>query len=91
MFMSTLRAFHIVAVFLLVSLAGLAQPAAPANPLSSDVRMAFGYTTSALAAAAEKMPAESYAFKPVPEVRSFGQIVGRGAVANDLQAGRVSR
>jgi uncharacterized damage-inducible protein DinB len=26
--------------------------------------------------AAEKMPEENYAFKPVPEVRSFGQLIG---------------
>jgi uncharacterized damage-inducible protein DinB len=27
-------------------------------------------------AAAEKMPEENYAFKPAPDVRSFGQLVG---------------
>ena len=27
-------------------------------------------------AAAEKMPEESYLFKPTPEVRTFGQLVG---------------
>ena len=29
-----------------------------------------------LAEAAEKMPAESFAFKPTPEVRSFGELIG---------------
>jgi len=31
--------------------------------------------------AAEKMPEENYAFKPVPEVRSFGQMIGHIADA----------
>jgi uncharacterized damage-inducible protein DinB len=34
-----------------------------------------------IARAAEKMPEENYAFKPVPEVRSFGQLVGHVADA----------
>ena len=34
-----------------------------------------------LTAAAEKMPEENYSFKPTPEVRSFGQLVGHLADA----------
>jgi uncharacterized damage-inducible protein DinB len=37
-----------------------------------------------LVKAAEKMPEENYAFKPAPEVRSFGQIVGHVADAQYL-------
>lgn len=79
--MNTQCVSRVAVLFLLGSLAGLAQQAAPppttpANPLSSDVQMAFGYVTNAIVASAEKMPAENYAFKPVPEVRSFGQILG---------------
>jgi uncharacterized damage-inducible protein DinB len=32
--------------------------------------------------AAEKMPEENYSFKPTPDVRSFGQLVGHEADAN---------
>jgi uncharacterized damage-inducible protein DinB len=32
--------------------------------------------SSIVVAAAEKMPEESYSFKPTPDVRSFGQLVG---------------
>lgn len=32
--------------------------------------------SSVVIAAAEKMPEESYSFKPTPDVRSFGQLVG---------------
>jgi uncharacterized damage-inducible protein DinB len=35
-----------------------------------------------LAEAAESMPAEDYAFKPTPEVRSFAELVGHVANAN---------
>jgi uncharacterized damage-inducible protein DinB len=35
-----------------------------------------------LAEAAESMPAEEYAFKPSPQVRSFGELVGHVANAN---------
>jgi uncharacterized damage-inducible protein DinB len=35
-----------------------------------------------LAEAADAMPADDYAFKPTPEVRSFGQLVGHVANAN---------
>ena len=38
--------------------------------------------SSVVIAAAEKMPEESYSFKPTPEVRSFGQLVGHLADAN---------
>jgi uncharacterized damage-inducible protein DinB len=35
-----------------------------------------------LVEAAEKMPAADYAFKPTPDVRSFGQLIGHIATAN---------
>jgi uncharacterized damage-inducible protein DinB len=35
-----------------------------------------------LAEAAENMPTEEYAFKPTPQVRTFGQLVGHVASAN---------
>src|SRR5262245_6261616 len=35
-----------------------------------------------LAEAAESMPAEEYTFKPTPQVRSFGEVIGHVAAAN---------
>ena len=35
-----------------------------------------------LAEAAERMPAEEYAFKPTPQVRSFGELIGHVVNAN---------
>jgi uncharacterized damage-inducible protein DinB len=51
------------------------------NPLSADTK--FWYTTikGFVIRAAEKMPEANYSFKPAPEVRAFGQIVGH--IADD--------
>jgi len=51
------------------------------NPLSTDTK--FWYTTIKGFAikAAEKMPEANYSFKPAPEVRTFGQIIGH--IADD--------
>jgi len=62
--------------FLTLPLVAQTPPAAPANPLTSDARDAWGFTRTLVLRAAEKMPEENYAFKPVPEVRSFGQLIG---------------
>jgi uncharacterized damage-inducible protein DinB len=37
-----------------------------------------------LAEAAESMPAQDYAFKPAPQVRSFGELIGHVANANNF-------
>jgi uncharacterized damage-inducible protein DinB len=62
-------------------LSGLAQNAAPANPLSTELRGAWDFLKNTVVRAAEKMPEADYAFKPVPEVRSFGQLIGHIADA----------
>ena len=56
-----------------------------------DLKSASGYpkmvqrqVTAWIERAAEKMPAEQYAFKPDPAVRSFGQILGHIADADYL-------
>src|SRR5438445_12538738 len=56
-----------------------------------DLKSASGYpkmvqkqVTAWIAAAADKMPEEQFAFKPDPASRSFGQILGHIADANYL-------
>ena len=58
--------------------------AAPANPLSTFNKAAYGRTKDLLLRSAEKVPEENYNFKPADTVRSFGQIVGHVADAQYL-------
>ena len=59
--------------------------AAPrANPLSAHSRMMYGGIKQILLRSAEKMPEESYGFKPTDAVRSYGQILGHVADAQYL-------
>jgi uncharacterized damage-inducible protein DinB len=55
--------------------------AAPANPIAASERGFYGVVSGFVVAAAEKMPEENYSFKPTPDVRSFGQLVGHVADA----------
>src|SRR5215475_692883 len=55
--------------------------ASQANPLSTWNKYAYMRVKDVLRKAAEKMPEENYAFKPVDTVRSYGQIVGHVADA----------
>ncbi len=80
----TSRLRVVIAALAALPVAGFAQApsAAPANPISDSEKMVFTMLSGVVVAAAEKMPEESYAFKPVPEVRSFGQLVGHVADAD---------
>ena len=66
------------AVLCALPVAALAQtPAAPpADPISTSEARMYGMLSGMLVAAAEKMPEENYSFKPSPDVRTFGQLVG---------------
>jgi uncharacterized damage-inducible protein DinB len=52
---------------------------APANPISDSEKRVYAMLGSVVIAAAEKMPEENYSFKPTPDIRSFGQLVGHVA------------
>jgi uncharacterized damage-inducible protein DinB len=54
---------------------------ATSNPLSAGQKGLYSYIKADLIKAAEKMPEENYGYKPTPEVRSFGQIIGHVADA----------
>jgi uncharacterized damage-inducible protein DinB len=56
--------------------------AQPANPLSAGAKRTYDIIKGYIIRSAAKMPEENYAFKPTPEVRSFGQILGHIADAN---------
>jgi uncharacterized damage-inducible protein DinB len=59
-----------------------AQAAAPANPITTSERGFYSFVSGAVVKAAEKMPEENYSFKPTPDVRTFGQLVGHVADAS---------
>jgi uncharacterized damage-inducible protein DinB len=59
-----------------------AQAPAAADPMSGGSRMMFQIVSGYLTRTSEKAPEEVYAFKPTPEVRSFGQIIGHVAEEN---------
>jgi len=59
-----------------------AQAAPPANPITVSEKGLYSFVSNAVIGAAQKMPEENYAFKPTPEVRSFGQLVGHVADAS---------
>jgi uncharacterized damage-inducible protein DinB len=58
------------------------QAAPPANPITLSEKGLYSFVGGAVVGAAQKMPEENYSFKPTPEVRSFGQIVGHVADAS---------
>jgi uncharacterized damage-inducible protein DinB len=56
-------------------------PAASSNPITASEKGFYTLVSGEVIAAAEKMPEQNYSFKPTPEVRSFGQLVGHVADA----------
>jgi uncharacterized damage-inducible protein DinB len=71
--------------FALMIFAGLVAGAAPAhgqyNPLSTEAKSDYKIVRNFVVRAAEKMPEAAYGFRPTPEVRSFGQLIGH--IADD--------
>ena len=63
---------------------------APANPLSAGAKKSYDIIKGYVTKAAHKMPEEHYAFKPTPEVRSFGQLIGHISDANFVICGMVA-
>jgi uncharacterized damage-inducible protein DinB len=62
-----------------------AQPSQPpSDPLSTGAKGLYNLVKNNIIKSAEKMPEENYSFKPTPEVRSFGQILGHVADAQYL-------
>jgi uncharacterized damage-inducible protein DinB len=64
-----------------LTLALFAAVALAQNALSTDAKTTWGMVKNNVLRAAEKMPEENWSFKPVPEVRTYGQIVAHIADA----------
>lgn len=63
---------------------------ATANPLTAGAKRSYDIIKGYVTKAAAKMPEEHYAFKPTPEVRSFGQLLGHIADSNFVICGMVA-
>ena len=65
-------------------LIGLCPPAfaQSSNPLTEGARFHYGIIRGYVIRAAAKIPEDLYPFRPTPEVRSFGQLIGHLADAN---------
>jgi len=56
----------------------------PSDPLSAGAKGLYNLVKNNILKSADKMPEENYTFKPTPDVRSFGQILGHVADAQYL-------
>jgi uncharacterized damage-inducible protein DinB len=79
---------------LLLPIAATAQTpapaAAPGQPLTAAAKAQHDMVKGNIVKAAEKMAEADYSFKPTPEVRSFGAIVGHVANANYMICSRAA-
>jgi uncharacterized damage-inducible protein DinB len=57
---------------------------AQSNPLSTETKQLFMTAKNDILKSAAKVPEADYSFKPTPEVRSFGEILGHVADAQYL-------
>ena len=72
----------LIALLTLCAVPAAAQaPAPPATALGS-IKPLYAQGAAYVLAAAEQMPEAEYGFKPTPEVRSFGQLIGHVANAH---------
>jgi uncharacterized damage-inducible protein DinB len=71
-----------IPVPLLAQQAPQAASAPPPNPITASEEGFYSFVSNAVIGAAEKMPEENYSFKPTPDVRTFGQLVGHVADAS---------
>jgi hypothetical protein len=59
----------------LAVLTGAAAMYAQDNPFSAEAKQSYNQIKNTLTRAADKMPAENYSFKTVPEVRTYGEMI----------------
>jgi uncharacterized damage-inducible protein DinB len=89
-----MRILTIVAV-LVAPLAAIAQPKPPqmdpANPISSSLKGNYERVKKFIIGAADQVAPADYAFKPTPDVRSFGQLIGHVADASYMFCGAAKK
>ena len=66
-------------VLLAIAAAPLAAQSAPANPNVTNARILWQQVNDYISQAAADVPEATYAYRPTPEVRTFGEILGHVA------------
>lgn len=61
-----------------------------ANHLNSEMKAAYNSVKNNLLRSAEKMPEENYSFKPMPEMRTFAQVMDHVAMSQIHSCGALS-
>jgi hypothetical protein len=77
-----MRKHHLTCVFIMLVVLSSSAYGQTANPISAGTKHTYELVRGYLLAAINKMPEENYPFRPVPEERSFAQLVGHLADAN---------
>jgi uncharacterized damage-inducible protein DinB len=72
----------VIVCALVLAMAPVPQPAVGASPISQAMKKAWDGAKGNVQASADQMPEADYAFKPVEQVRTFGQILAHVAGAN---------
>lgn len=85
-----LAAMMVIHVSLLGQEKSQAPAAPPASPITASEKGLYSFVSNAVIGAAQKMPEENYSFKPTPDVRSFGQLVGHVADASYMFCSQAS-
>jgi uncharacterized damage-inducible protein DinB len=73
-----------LAVFILAVGASAASGQGQPNPIAAGQKFLHTMAKTNIIRSAEKMPEDNYSFRPTPEVRSFGQLLGHIADAQYL-------
>ena len=71
-----------LAALLCITVLASASTALAQDPMTSAAKSTLGLIKGNVVKAAEQMSEENYAFKPTPDVRSFGQLIGHITDAN---------
>lgn len=77
-----LRTLSLLALLALALPAAAQDPPPTGNPVMASIRNMYEPTKRFITLAAEQMPEEHFAFRPSPDVRSFGELVGHIADAH---------
>lgn len=68
----------------ILALVALATPAAAQNALTQGEKQTYELIKGNITKSAEKVGEDLYSFRPTPEVRSFGELIGHIADANGM-------